>query len=887
MIALSAAAAAAALGAAGGGCACNMTGQWRYVGGKGEELYLVAEAADGGWTATRISSSGSWTSATGAVNASCGTSVRFPSGMKDAGQLSGSCDVVHWGDGTRWARGASNELCRLLPGPDPATRQMDGFAALGNGYTCAVFDVAFPRLVELRGDFRGQGRYGANVIAGPGAALESEDQHGAVRSSTTAGPANVTVLSGARGGAAVLRIDGVADGARAAESWTLTLSPQSRSLRVETAGQLVGPASELRAVRHSWPFAPTSIYALFDRGVVQMKGKDADHWYASADGLSRIYALGGPGGDLDTAGNMSVALRRKPTAGQGASQLVVIGSSNRSPYSTFQAVLAAAPPPNRDSWLDNWSKGWSAVAAAAIGSVQWTTDLEIAPNDADFPAQGATGDVAISNTVAYNDLRAMLTGIYGSPVGQLCTHDNAVKEGERVGQMATTIARPSYGYSGNYNFFDPDNYISTASLVYSGDPYLQEQVRAVLERNGDFINAKGQLPHHFQGTTPTYQALSGETQTGPNVFWILSCFNYAKASGNLQWLKGYMPKLRNASAFLYDMIDPAVGLLSAPGSLMIDVFIRNNFTTDTNAMVVGFFREFADAEEAVGNATGAAALRGLASSISASVDRLLWGNSSGDHYVTQLNPDGSTRDFVDYDANLIALAHGVAPPQRAQATLARIDRGRCAHGRATFVSEKYYGKEDTTGGNIGDSWCSMGRIGWFDALARRRYGDQKGFDELILDPLVGDVNRWTWLHERYACDGSPQQNRTAMYFEYPAVTAMMVHYIRYGIQLGLLNVTISPFGPAQFSYKVGSVQVEYNPPASVALSVPGSGIKWLRITGLQPGGTYAWTAGPSSAGLGCSSPGSGSVQASADGKVEFQVPVGDATGPCFVRVTQK
>ena len=43
-----------------------------------------------------------------------------------------------------------------------------------------------------------------------------------------------------------------------------------------------------------------------------------------------------------------------------------------------------------------------------------------------------------------------------------------------MGQMATTIAAPGYGYCGrrgcSYNFFDPDNYLSTAALLYSGDP---------------------------------------------------------------------------------------------------------------------------------------------------------------------------------------------------------------------------------------------------------------------------------------------------------------------------------------------------------------------------------------------------------------------------------
>jgi len=115
-------------------------------------------------------------------------------------------------------------------------------------------------------------------------------------------------------------------------------------------------------------------------------------------------------------------------------------------------------------------------------------------------------------------------------------------------------------------------------MLWSNDPYLQEQVRVVVERSGDFLLPSGQLPHHFLGTKPVYQALSGEIQTGPNVFWILSALNYAQSSQNTTWLEGYMPKLRQASEFLFGLIDPAVGMANVPGSLMIDVFIRNNFT---------------------------------------------------------------------------------------------------------------------------------------------------------------------------------------------------------------------------------------------------------------------------------------------------------------------
>lgn len=55
-----------------------------------------------------------------------------------------------------------------------------------------------------------------------------------------------------------------------------------------------------------------------------------------------------------------------------------------------------------------------------------------------------------------------------------------------------------------YNYFDPDNYLSTAAMLGAGDPYLQEEVRRVIERSGEFLLPSGQLPHHFVGTKPVY-----------------------------------------------------------------------------------------------------------------------------------------------------------------------------------------------------------------------------------------------------------------------------------------------------------------------------------------------------------------------------------------------
>lgn len=117
------------------------------------------------------------------------------------------------------------------------------------------------------------------------------------------------------------------------------------------------------------------------------------------------------------------------------------------------------------------------------------------------------------------------------------------------------------------------------------------------------------------------------------------------------------------------------------------------YLSKQNAALVGFFREFADAEEAVGNIKDAADLRSLSDSLVVSINKYLWSEAEDDHYVTQRGEDdGEIRDFVDYDANLLALAHGVVPDDRVDPLFRRIDGGRCTHGRATFVSEKYYGE---------------------------------------------------------------------------------------------------------------------------------------------------------------------------------------------------
>ena len=237
--------------------------------------------------------------------------------------------------------------------------------------------------------------------------------------------------------------------------------------------------------------------------------------------------------------------------------------------------------------------------------------MTIAGNDRNFPCSGLTTGA----NLPLPDLEAMMTGVYASSPGCLCTYNNEVVSGERVAQIATTIATPGRGYSGTYNYFDPDNFISLSAMIYSGDEYLQKQAKEVLMRSGDFLRVSdddlnGELPHHFVKDKPTYTALSGAIQTGPNTFWTKTAFQYARNSGDFEWLANYMPKLRNASNYCFNLIDPKVSaarcvklgeacagqvdLLNAPGSLMIDVFIRANFTSDSNAMMVTTTRVASD-----------------------------------------------------------------------------------------------------------------------------------------------------------------------------------------------------------------------------------------------------------------------------------------------------
>jgi len=202
-------------------------------------------------------------------------------------------------------------------------------------------------------------------------------------------------------------------------------------------------------------------------------------------------------------------------------------------------------------------------------------------------------------------------------------------------------------------------------------------------------------------------------------------------------------------------------------------------------------------------------LRDLSARISTAMNEYLWDNASGDHYITQLNPDSTTRDFVDYDSNLLTVAYGIAPADRAASLIARVDSGEYTHVRATWCSEVPYTGDACdcyiVGGTVcGDSVVTLARIGWVDAMARKAINDLDTFNNLLLQPLQEDLVAYTWLSERY--DETGTQIRTAFYFEYPSLVTMLLHDIRYGISMGLQTLTIDPFPAQPYTYAIGNVQ---------------------------------------------------------------------------------
>ena len=683
---------------------------------------------------------------------------------------------------------------------------------LSNGFLSLTMSLASPTLTALHGDLSGTAKFTVNSLSAPIALSRTV----AGQTCTSSLPTKYTIVTNTSAKVTIqLTVNECDTSPIVTEKWLLSLTPDSRSLTFNISGVTNAATTTVQTVRRVIPINAPSVYSFFDRGVVQMMNtmglSHAKTFFFARNHLHRLYGLGS-GSSIDMAfSNETTDSSTLPLA-----NVMLVGKT----VELQQIILGNTTV--QDQWT---TASWSTPITWNKGQT-YATNIQLTPNNYNFPS----GGLSTGPNLPEKDLISIMIGMYASAPGNLCTYDNEVVANTRVAQIATTIATPTRGYQDTYNYFDPDNFIALSSMLYTGDDFLQSQARDVIMRSGAYLNkTTGQLPHHFNKDQPTYLALSGATQTGPNIFWTKTALRYAANTGDMEWLKNYLPTLRNASDFCFDLIDSDLHLIDAPGSLMIDVFIRANYTSDSNSMMVGFLTDFAAVERQVGSIEKAKTLEQKSKEMATAMNKWLWDAEDNDHYITQLDTDmKTTRDFVDYDSNLIALAHDIpATVAQKQAILSRIDRGKCSAangGGPQWVSEVYYGKNDTTGGNIGDSRCSMGRIAWFDGHARKKMNTKASLEQFNRNVLLlqNDLIANTWLHERYGCDGKQQQNRTNYYFEYPSTLVLLLREIRYGIDIAFQTVTIQPFGVETFTYNIGNVYVQYEALKSVALQVPGS-----------------------------------------------------------------
>lgn len=114
----------------------------------------------------------------------------------------------------------------------------------------------------------------------------------------------------------------------------------------------------------------------------------------------------------------------------------------------------------------------------------------------------------------------------------------------------------------------------------------------------------GQLMHHFINLVPTYESIASSEQLGPNVFWTLSAIRYASLNNDLEWLQTMLPFFELSARFLASFFDEDQGLLLVPGPLWIDVVVRENYTSDSNAIAPHIFRQLAEVSERHGGIYG-------------------------------------------------------------------------------------------------------------------------------------------------------------------------------------------------------------------------------------------------------------------------------------------
>eukprot|EP01135_Chromosphaera_perkinsii_P003065 Nk52_evm12s234 gene=Nk52_evmTU12s234 len=708
----------------------------------------------------------------------------------------------------------------------------DGFV-LQNNFVSLTFDKEKNSVVCLRADFLGHRRFESDLtpslssLPRPGCLLAGRGITSVVEKGDGEGVSlsSVKFVFNPSSESVVVHVSKASVGGEGAngsqieviESSEFTLPSHSRSVRVRYLGKVAVGKVPVSRVGVSIQTDRASQYGQTVGGAFQMMGH-SDMILPSAEALQRWYAIANAPRGSTNAGAVDVRVDKvrkshpsySSSSSHQSSPFVYVYGSNTEGVKSSVAILAIGNvSPNE---MGRWIPAAHSVTDTSGESISsqgfdWEIEMTITPNNLNFPS----GRVSTTKNLPLHDLHAILMGAYGSPAGCLHTLFTSTK-----GFIAPTIASPEVGYSNNYNFFDPDNFIALSALLHLSDPYLNSQVKTILLTTSAQMKPDGQMPHHYEQDEWVYRSIARSIQTGPNIFWLLTAIKYAEMSGDTQFILDNYSDMRQMLRYLQQFYDKDYRLLKVHGPLWIDVLVRDHFASDSNAIMPYILHRMADVADYVNKG------------------------------ISQEGKKEKKRDFVDYDSNLLALAfnYGQFNTSFANKIFTRIDKGKYTHIRGTYCSEvKYNGYSDCYikgGTTCGDSVVTLARIGWVDAIARKVYGRSKEFTDLLLSPLRSDLLENTWLKERYNQQG--EQVRTDYYFEYPSLVVMYLCEFKYGIKLKLNTIEIDPFGAedvSEFTFDIGNLLVDYNR-EQVTIRLPFSAPdRSLRITGLTPNWLYS------------------------------------------------
>ena len=341
------------------------------------------------------------------------------------------------------------------------------FKTISNGKVCLVIDITKGNIPLLQSSFEGDGNYGRNVLKDDGITLEmvslvSGDNSGSVLTTQSSEFTPTFYIVEHSVDVITIQLDVmiIVEDIKASESWLITLTNSSNFMDFQVLNGILEDLdfendrkTNLLAIERSFNIASFSITGFYDSGPIQMKDANDDaSYFSSNEGINRLYSLGDTGGDVDDntavrAFNGCLDIMFEEDDSSSIAQTILISEVGK--RTNFKEVVIGVYP-TLERWTENQSNKAELLDITSASNKWKSNHKKLAPNNHDFP-------LLSSGTSALNlqDQAAFLTGIYASPVGCLCTHTSQINDGESLGQIATTIARPDRGYSGTYNYFDP------------------------------------------------------------------------------------------------------------------------------------------------------------------------------------------------------------------------------------------------------------------------------------------------------------------------------------------------------------------------------------------------------------------------------------------------